>query len=106
MSYKVTNSSALTHGSLGKQVGLSIITFGLYTLYWMYKTADQLDRGTDANVTPILAVVPFYGFWVVADAAEAVTDQSSVVLFLLFMFFGPAAWFLVQSGINSHASGA
>jgi hypothetical protein len=106
MSPSVTNKSAFSEASLGKQVGLAVVTLGLYALYWMYATAQQLDQGTDANLTPVLALVPFYGQWIVADAAEAVTDQSSVVLFLLFLFLGPAAWFLIQSGINDAASGA
>jgi hypothetical protein len=102
----VTDSSAFTKGSLGKQVALTVVTFGLYSLYWMYKTADQLDRGTDASLTPILVIVPFYGQWMLADGGEAVTDQSSGILFLLFLVFGPISWFLIQSGINDVASGA
>ena len=104
MSSTVTNKAAFNHGSLGKQVVLFIVTLGLYGLYWMYTTAAQLDAGTDANLTPILVIVPFYGQWMLADAAEAVTDQSGAVLFLLFLVFGPAAWFLVQSGINEVAA--
>jgi hypothetical protein len=36
--------------------------------------------------------------------AEAVTDQSGGLLFVLFL--GPAAWYLIQTGINDAASGA
>jgi hypothetical protein len=86
------------------QVGLSIVTFGFYPLYWMYTTASQLDAGTDADINPILVIVPVYGLWMLSEAAEAVTDQSQMVLFLLFVVFGPAAWFLIQSGINDIAS--
>ena len=106
MSPQVTNKSAFTEGSLGIQVGLFIVTLGFYGLYWMYKTADQLDKGTDANITPVLVIIPIYGQWMLADAAEAVTDQSQVVLFLAFVVFGPVAWFLIQDGINDIASGA
>jgi len=106
MSPQVTNKSAFTSGSLGIQVGLTIVTLGFYSFYWMYKTADQLDKGTDADLNPILAVVPLLGHWLVADAAESVTDQSGVVLFLLFLVFAPASWFLIQSGINDVAAGA
>lgn len=105
MATQVVDKSAFEHGSLGKQVGLSVITLGLYPLYWTYKTASQLSQGTDANLNPILVFIPLYGQWIFADAAEGVTDQSSVVLFLLFMFLGPAAWFLIQTGINDIAPG-
>lgn len=103
---RVTNASAFEKGSLGLQIVLSIITLGLYPLYWGYKTASMLDQGTNRSCTPILAVIPLVniiGYWQIANAAEAVTDQSGVVLFLLFIVFGPASWFLIQSGINSTA---
>ncbi len=103
---QVTNASAFEKGSLGKQVVLSIVTLGLYTLYWTYKTADQLDRGTTASLTPILAVIPIVNlvaFWQISNAAEAVTDQSAIVLFLLFLFLAPISWYWVQSGINGVA---
>jgi hypothetical protein len=101
----ITNSSAFEKGSLGIQVVLSIVTLGFYSFYWMYKTADQLDRGTDADLNPILAIIPIYGQWIVSDAAgESVTDQSGVILFVLFLVFAPVSWFLIQSGINSIAS--
>ena len=83
---------------------LPVVTLGLYSIYWMYATAQQLDQGTDTSLTPVLVIVPFYGQWMLADAAEAVTDQSGVVLFLLFVVFAPAAWFLIQSGINDIAN--
>lgn len=105
MTPEVTNESAFERGSLGKQVVLCVITFGLYGLYWMYKTAEQLDEGTDEDLNPILAIVPFYGWWIVANAAEAVTDQDGIILFVLFVVFGPASWFLIQSGINEIADG-
>lgn len=106
MSPQVTDKSAFTQGSLGKQVGLFIVTLGLYGLFWMYKTASQLDRGTDADLSPILVIIPIYGQWMLSEGAEAVTDQSQVVLFLAFVAFGPVAWFLIQDGINDIASAA
>lgn len=106
MSTQIEDPSAFSEGSLGMQVILTVITLGFYPLYWMYKTASQLDRGTDANLTPILVIVPIYNLWMLSNGAEAVTDQSAVVLFLLFMVFGPAAWFLIQTGINDVAAEA
>ena len=102
---QVTDASAFRRGPLGKQIVLFVITLGFYGLYWMYKTADQLDRGTSSDINPILVIVPFYGLWLVAGGAEAVTEQSQGVLFLLFLVFGPAAWYLIQSGINEVAEG-
>ncbi|MBV0902056.1 hypothetical protein KTS37_09680 [Halomicroarcula salina] len=103
----MTDSSAFENGSLGLQVVLFVVTGTLYGLYWLYKTAKQLDEGTDQNLSPILAVIPIVniiGIWQISNAAEAVTDQSGVVLFVLFVVFGPISWFLIQSGINDTAA--
>lgn len=103
---RVTNASAFSRGSLALQVGICIVTLGLYTLYWGYSTAKQLDRGTDRSLIPILAVIPIVNiiaYWQIASAGKAVTNINSVVVFILFIFFPPAAWFLVQSGINDVA---
>ncbi len=103
----VTNASAFKQGSLGLQIVLTVITFGLYTLYWGYSTASQLNNGTNRSLTPILALIPvvnIISFWQISDAAEAVTTQSKVVLFVLFLFFPPISWFWVQSGVNDTAT--
>ncbi|MFC4540865.1 DUF4234 domain-containing protein [Halosolutus amylolyticus] len=99
----VSDRSAFERGSLGIQIMLAIVTLGFYTLYWTYSTARQLDDGTDASLTPILAFVPLLNviaLWQISDAAEAVTDQSKIVLFVLFLFVPPLSWYWVQSGMN------
>jgi hypothetical protein len=107
MSPNVTEKSAFKHGSLGKQVLLAIVTLGMYNLYWFYQASEQLANGTDADIDPtmvtILILVPFYGMWNFCNYADAVTDQDSTVLFLLFLFTGVGGWYLVQSGINDTA---
>jgi len=104
---QITDASAFENGSLGLQVVLSIVTFGLYSLYWTYKTAQQLDQGTNRDLTPILGAIPLaniISFWQISDAAEAVTDQSQIVLFVLFLVLAPLSWFWIQSGINDVAT--
>jgi hypothetical protein len=52
--------------------------------------------------------VPIYNLvvmWRTSHDSAAVTDTGGVVLFLLFLVFAPAAWYLVQSGINEVAAG-
>ena len=104
---QITDASAFERKSLGIQVALAIVTVGLYTLYWLYDTAKQLDAGTDRSLTPILAIVPVLNLlsvWQVSDAAEAVTDQSKVLMFVLFIVFAPISWYWIQSGINEAAA--
>ena len=99
----VTDRSAFKQGSLGLQVVLAVVTLGLYTLYWTYSTASQLNNGTNRGLIPLLGLIPLVNiaaFWQIANAAEAVTDQSKIVLFVLFIFVPPLSWFWVQSGIN------
>ncbi|WP_439027135.1 DUF4234 domain-containing protein [Haloarchaeobius sp. DT45] len=104
---QVTNPSAFSEGSLGMQVVLTVITFGLYPIYWTYKTAKMLDEGTDQNLTPILAIIPLANIivlWQISEAAEPATEKDPMPVFLLFLFFGVISWYWVQSGINSVAS--
>jgi hypothetical protein len=104
---EITNAAAFEEGSLGMQVVFTVITFGFYPAYWSYKTAKMLDAGTNQDLTPILAFIPFaniIAFWQISNAAEPVTDQDSMPVFLLFLFFGVISWYWVQSGINEVAS--
>ncbi|WP_175417004.1 DUF4234 domain-containing protein [Natrinema pallidum] len=103
---KITDKSAFTTGSLVKQVVLTIITLGLYPIYWTYKTAKALDQGTNQDLSPILAIIPFVNiivFWQISNAAESVTDQGAMPIFLLFIFFPIISWYWVQTGINAVA---
>lgn len=103
---KITDRSAFEKKSLGMQVGLTVVTLGLYPLYWFYSTAKQLDEGTDQNLTPILGIIPLANLicaWQISNAAEAVTDQDKEITFVLFLVFGVVSWYWVQSGINGVA---
>jgi hypothetical protein len=104
---QVTDPSAFSEGSLGMQVVFSVLTLGLYSFYWTYKTAKMLDRGTNQSLTPILAFIPvanIIAFWQISEAAEPITEKDAMPVFLLFLFFGVISWYWVQTGINSVAS--
>jgi hypothetical protein len=109
-SLQITDPSAFQERSLGKQIGLSVITFGLYPVYWWHLVHKQLAAGTDADIDPmmrtLLLFVPIYGLWKSSDDASVVTDQDGVVLFLLFLVVAPVGWYMVQSGMNEVAASA
>ena len=102
------NESAFEAKSLGIQVVLFVVTLGLYSLYWLYSTAKQLDEGTGESLSPILAVIPLVNIiavWQISNAAEAITDQGKLLLFVLFIFLPIVPWYLIQSGMNDVAGG-
>lgn len=111
-SREITDTSAFQYRSLGKQVLFAIITLGFYGIYWWHVTNKQLSDGTDADFSPGMRTlglfIPFYNLlvmWRFAKDATAVTDQDGAILFVLYLFVGPVAWYLIQSGINNVAQG-
>lgn len=109
-SAKVTDASAFRHRSLGMQVVFMIITLGFYAIYWFYVTHKQLTAGTDSDFSPGLRTIglfiPIYNLivmWRTSHDAEAITNQSGAILFLFLLVFPPAAWYLIQAGINKVA---
>ena len=50
------------------QIGLIIITFGIYGIYWFYKISEEMKYvGKDMEASPalwtVLLFVPFAGLW-------------------------------------------
>jgi nicotinamide riboside transporter PnuC len=110
---EITDPSAFHHGSLGKQVLFTVLTLGIYSLYWWYRTNEQLDAGTSAEISPGLRtiglLIPIYNLiviWRFSNDVTAVTDQEGLLLFLAFLVFAPIVWYLVQTGINEIAEAA
>jgi len=102
-SVEITNPSAFDSQGLVNQVVYSVVTFGIYPVWWFYKTAKMLDEGTNQDLSPILAFVPLGNIiliWQVSEASEPLTDQDAMPTFLLFLFFGVISWYWVQSGVN------
>ncbi|WP_338739541.1 DUF4234 domain-containing protein [Haloplanus salilacus] len=107
---QITDPSAFQSKSLAKQVLYSVLTLSLYWLYWFHTVNKQLDAGTDADIDPTIRTVglfvPVYNFvvmWRTSNDCEAVADEDGILLFLLWLVFVPAFWYLVQTGINDVA---
>jgi hypothetical protein len=96
------------------QVGLVIITFGIYTIYWFYQTAEELKflaKDPDANpvLWTVLLFVPFgalYSHYKYGELYERVSpDQfNRWLLFVLWLVFSPAVWFIAQTELNRRAA--
>jgi len=99
---------------MGRQVGLVIITIGIYIIYWYYQTAMELKYlNKDPNANPalwtILLFVPFgaiYSHYKYASLWEMVSSDrlNRWILFILWIVFSPAVWFIVQSELNRRAT--
>lgn len=96
------------------QVGLMVITLGFYAVYWFHQTAVELadlagDRRAEPALWTILLFVPvanLYSFYEYSELYETVTRQrvDRWVLWLLWVFFSPGVWLIVQSELNRRAT--
>jgi hypothetical protein len=107
------NNSPLVRRNMIVQVLLMIVTFGLYGIYWFWSSSDQLKYVTkDESASPVLwtvlLFVPFgclYSYYCYSEIYEKVGTEkiNKWILFILWFFFSPAVWFLVQRDLNRWA---
>jgi hypothetical protein len=96
------------------QVGLMIITIGIYGIYWFYVTATEfkyLNKDNTANpaLWTVLLFIPIANFYSLYKYSEAYQKASSDslnmwILFLLWIVISPAVWFIVQLELNKRAT--
>jgi drug/metabolite transporter (DMT)-like permease len=117
-----TNAVGKIRNPLGV-IGLTLITFGIYWIFWYYYTQKELAemgrvRNTEelgtAPGTSVLAVTlgafiivpPFVSIYNAAkrlDAARRLTGQEGMepgLLFLLWIFISPIGLYIYQSDMN------
>ena len=91
----------------------SIITLGIYGLYWIVSTTHELQRTTSSApkawwiilmFIPIVnIIVMFIYYWKYSKAVNELTGFSTVGLFLLWIFISPVAMILTQMQLNQKA---
>ena len=95
------------------QVILMIITFGIYGVYWFYVTSKEMieHKSLDgsAGLWTVMLFVPFgslYSYYKQGEAVEALTEgsMSKWIVFLLWLVFSPASWFITQTELNKRSS--
>jgi hypothetical protein len=99
--------------SLAMQIVLFVITFGIYGFYWFYSVSDEMrDAARDDEASPalwtVLLFVPiawFYSLYKFSELYERWSrDKMNLwLLFVLWLVFSPAVWFIVQTELN-HAA--
>lgn len=95
------------------QVFLTIFTLGIYCIYWFYQVSVELKGITkDENANPtlwtVLLFIPFasiYSIYKFSELYEKVSKEqmNRWLLFVLYMVFSPAVWFIVQTDLNKRA---
>jgi Domain of unknown function (DUF4234) len=95
------------------QVFLFVITFGIYGIYWFYQTSIEMkELAGDPDASPglwtVLLFIPpltFYSHYKYADLFEDISDEelNRWILFILWIVFAPAVWFIVQTELNRKA---
>ncbi len=87
---------------------LSIVTFGIYFIYWMVKTKTEMNSLGAQIPTAWLLIVPIANIYWLYKYAEAFSmnikkDNNTVMWFLLFWFIGIIMPAIVQSELNKLA---
>ena len=99
--------------NMAKQVLLMIITVGIYSIYWFYVTSKEIIEykklDGSAGLWTVLSIIPwiqYYAYYKQGEAVEALTDGGTNrwIIFILWVVFLPAAWFITQTELNKRAS--
>ena len=91
------------------QILLSIVTFGIYEIYWFYATAKKLVEYRKLAGSPILWTIllftPFGSYWKHGKAIVEVTDSKYpfLLIYVLWLLFNPAVWLLTRIELNKLA---
>ena len=95
------------------QVLLFIVTIGIYGFYWFYQTTLEMKNfEKNDEVSPglwtVLLFIPLVNFYVHYKYSELFEDFANEnvdkwILFILWIVFCPAVWFIVQTELNKRA---
>lgn len=96
------------------QVFLMIITFGIYAIYWYYQTATELkglanDTAASPGLWTFLLFIPLaniYSIYKYSELYEKVASDkmNKWLVFVIYLVFSPAVWFIVQTELNKRAT--
>lgn len=83
----------------------TLITFGIYGLYWMVKTKGEMNERGASIPTAWLIIVPFVNIWWMWKYSEGVgivTNEklSGVLTFILLWLIGVIGMAIIQDAFN------
>ena len=84
---------------------LSIITFGIYIIYWIVSTKAEIKSLGAKIPTAWLIIIPIANIYFLYKYAEGFSryvkkDNSPILWFLLWLVIFPAAMILMQIELN------
>ena len=103
----------IKHRNMVTQVVLFIVTFSIYSIYWFYVTLEELHQanGKDqgAGLWTFLFFIPIANLFAAwhhsSEYSQFVNGKyPGIGIFILWIVFSPAVWFLVQSDLNRAAT--
>ncbi len=88
---------------------LSIITFGIYCIFWLVTTKNRMNTKGAQIPTAWLIIIPFvniYWLWKFSEGIELVTNRGmqTVVAFLLLFVLDIIGAAIVQNELNKVAT--
>ena len=95
--------------SLGSLALWMLCTLGLYQVYWLVKTKDELNAMGAKIPTAWLLIIPFVNFYFFYRYSQAFTkyvnrDNPPLAYFALLMVLPWIATFIFQDYINKRAA--
>lgn len=85
----------------------SVITFGIYALYWVVKTKKEIN-GLGARIpTAWLVIIPIVNIYFFYKYAEGFSlfvkkDNNPILWFLFYLVIAPVAMLFVQMELNKY----
>ena len=94
----------MTPNSGMKVLALSVVTCGLYQMFWFYNTSEEMKAKYQADIPTFILFFVFSPFWIWkwAQAVEKVTkgSLSGVMAFVYIFGLGPIGAMMIQNKFN------
>ena len=94
------------------QVVLTIVTLGIYVIYWYYVTLDEMQKANGktegAGLWTLLSIIPIASLFAQWHHSSEYAEFNGgkypgIAIFILWIVFAPVVWFLVQMDLNRAA---
>jgi hypothetical protein len=85
---------------------LPVVTFGIYSWYWLVKTKGEMNKMGEDIPTVIIWLIPFVGsiwwLWKYSEGVEHVTHEKlgGVLSFVLLFLLGTIGQAIIQDSFN------